>query len=131
MGSKTMSDRQNATKVLFFLFIIFTSSTPATYAQDGPRSTTCEEVLSFLTPCGPYARGAAPFPPNEECCSGVNVLANIVSYLVGSKRVFCTCYKDVAPSAGFKPELTQKVVSECGQVINLPTDPNIDCNRIP
>ncbi|KAL3718088.1 hypothetical protein ACJRO7_003256 [Eucalyptus globulus] len=129
MGSKTMSDRQNVPKVLFFLFIIFTSSTPATYASDRPRSTTCAEVLSILTPCGPYAKGAAPFPPSEECCREFNVLGHILSYIPGSRRVFCTCYKDVAPSAGIKPELTQKVVSECGYSLYLPTDPHIDCKR--
>ncbi|KAL3718093.1 hypothetical protein ACJRO7_003261 [Eucalyptus globulus] len=132
MGSKTMSDRQNATKVLFFLFIIFTSSTPATYAQ-GPSSSTCEgeEVFHFLIPCGPYATGAAPFPPSEECCTEVNVLGNIVSYDSPQIRVFCRCYKEVAPSAGFKAELTQKVITECENAINLPLDPNIDCNSIP
>ncbi|KAF7849788.1 hypothetical protein BT93_L0274 [Corymbia citriodora subsp. variegata] len=123
MGSKTSSDRELAPKVLFFLFIMFVSSNPVSSA------TTCAEVLLFLTPCGPYAKGLASLPPNEVCCSYVNGFGNIVSYNSDGLKVFCKCYRDAAPSAGFKADLTQRVITDCGNDINLPTDPKIDCNR--
>ncbi|KAF7852131.1 hypothetical protein BT93_L0524 [Corymbia citriodora subsp. variegata] len=124
MGSKTSSDRVLAPKVLFFLLIVFVSWNPVSSA------TTCAEALEFLTPCGPYAKGAAPFPPSENCCAYVNGLANLVGYRSDAFQAFCKCYRQAAPSAGFKADLTQKVVYDCGYPIGLPTDPKINCDSL-
>ncbi|KAL3718126.1 hypothetical protein ACJRO7_003286 [Eucalyptus globulus] len=122
MGSKS-SNRQLAPKVLFFLFIMFMSSTPV-------KSITCQEALKVLFPCLSFVLGSVPPPPSAECCSGAQALASQVT-TTEDRRTLCQCYKNIPPGIDIKPDRVQEVSKYCNVNVTIPTDPKVDCNSIP
>ncbi|KAF8009675.1 hypothetical protein BT93_J0614 [Corymbia citriodora subsp. variegata] len=120
MGSKT-SNRQLAPTVLFFLIIMFMSSTPV-------KSITCQEVLKVVFPCLSFVLGTVPPPPNAECCSGAQTLASMVT-TTEDRRILCRCYQSIPPGIDIKPERVQQIPRDCKVNLSIPTDPNVDCNR--
>ncbi|KAF8009677.1 hypothetical protein BT93_J0616 [Corymbia citriodora subsp. variegata] len=123
MGSK-MSNRQLAPTVLFFLFIMFMSSSPVNSV------ITCQEALTILVPCGPFARGMAPPPPSKACCSSMRTLAGKATTRA-DRIALCNCYQKLPPSLGLKPDRVKAIPKYCKVKISIPFDPKVNCNTIP
>ncbi|KAF8009678.1 hypothetical protein BT93_J0617 [Corymbia citriodora subsp. variegata] len=119
MGSKT-SDRQLAPKVLFFLLIMFMSSSIV-------NSITCQGALNVLLPCGPFVVFTAPPPPSEACCLGVQTLGGKMTTME-VRIALCKCCKNIPLAIGLKPERVQELPKYCKVNVNIPIDAKVDCN---
>ncbi|XP_042403999.1 non-specific lipid-transfer protein 1-like [Zingiber officinale] len=90
---------------------------------------TCGNVVMFLSPCIPYARGTTA-EPSEACCSGVRGL-NEAAKTTPDRQTACNCIKSTIFSLpGIKPAVVSGVPSKCGVSVPYPISTSIDCSKV-
>lgn len=92
-------------------------------------AVTCNQVVSYLTPCISYVQSGGTVPMN--CCNGIKTLYGRAQTTQDRQGV-CNCLKQVAsqvPYTGFNAGLAAGLPSKCGINIPYKISPSTDCQK--
>ncbi|XVF71500.1 hypothetical protein PTKIN_Ptkin12aG0042600 [Pterospermum kingtungense] len=106
--------------VLGLIMILVSKSKPV-------DAITCQEAVVSLQPCLPFLTATAPSPIPLCCVAVANVDAAATTTAI--RRELCKCFKQVAPSAGVKPDRAKQLPQLCGVSVPVPIDPSINCDK--
>lgn len=89
---------------------------------------TCVNVVSFLSPCIPYARGTTT-APSAACCKGVQGL-NQAAKTTPDRQTACNCIKSTVTTVrGINPTIVSGVPGKCGVTVPYPISSSVDCSK--
>ncbi|KAG9443605.1 hypothetical protein H6P81_014945 [Aristolochia fimbriata] len=102
------------------------SAVVAPYAE---AAVTCGTVVSNLSPCIGYLRGASKVIP-ATCCSGIRNL-NSAAQTTADRKTACNCLKSAAAGiAGLNYGLAAALPAACKVNIPYKISPSTNCNQV-
>ncbi|KAF5197771.1 Non-specific lipid-transfer protein [Thalictrum thalictroides] len=86
---------------------------------------SCEDVTKKVTPCYPYATGAAP-EPSPVCCNGVKQLKTMGA----TSYELCNCLKTITSTyPNLKNAAVVALPTICGVSFPFTVSKTVDCNK--
>ncbi|KAJ0432982.1 putative plant lipid transfer protein/Par allergen [Helianthus annuus] len=92
------------------------------------EAISCGELAGMLSPCISYLRSGGS--PSANCCSGAKKVQGAIQSQA-DRRTACNCAKNAAGQLQVRADAASGLPGKCGISVNVPMNPNVDCNSIP
>nr|XP_017241227.1 PREDICTED: non-specific lipid-transfer protein A-like [Daucus carota subsp. sativus] len=97
-------------------------------AEQG-EALSCADLGPSVTQCAPFATGAMSQPTNE-CCSAVKQVYSMAQ-TPQDRKTLCQCLKQSSSAVpGVQLSSVAAIPKICGLGINIPTNPNYNCDTV-
>ncbi|KAJ0428816.1 putative plant lipid transfer protein/Par allergen [Helianthus annuus] len=90
------------------------------------EAISCGELAGMLSPCISYLRSGGS--PSANCCSGAKKVQGAIQSQA-DRRTACNCAKSAAGQLQVRADAATGLPGKCGISVNVPMNPNVDCNR--
>ncbi|TLP69860.1 non-specific lipid-transfer protein 1-like [Zingiber officinale] len=109
--------------------LLLVSAAVLAVAPRTAEALACGNVVAYLAPCIPYARGVAK-APTMPCCNGVRNL-NAAVKSKADRQMVCTCLKStVASVSGINFNNVSGIPGKCGVTVPYPISTSVDCSKV-